>query len=160
MYDYAHPLGDSFEGITHSLCTLEFETRREIYYWYLDKLNLYKPFVWEFSRLNLTDTIISKRNLTYLVDKKYVDGWDDPRLLTIDGMRRRGYTAQSIKNFCDSLSVTRRGNENIIEFKLLKHFVRDDLNNKCKRTMAVLDPVKITITNFKQPITYEAKIYP
>lgn len=119
MYDFTHPLCDSIEGISHSLCTLEFEIRRELYYWPLHKLNLYRPLVWEYSRLNITHTLLSKRKIQYLVDNKLVEGWDDPRLLTLQGMIRRGYTADAIKAFCEEVSVTRRGNENIIGLELL-----------------------------------------
>jgi glutaminyl-tRNA synthetase len=110
LYDFTHPLCDSLEGISHSLCSLEFEIRRELYYWFLEKLNLYKPNVWEYSRLNITNTVLSKRTLHRLIFENLVDGWDDPRVLTINGMRRRGYPAEAINSFCDSIGVTRRGN--------------------------------------------------
>ncbi|KAL4465850.1 hypothetical protein ABPG74_004087 [Tetrahymena malaccensis] len=153
LYDYTHPICDSLEGITYSLCTLEFEIRRELYYWYLEKLDMYRPYVWEFSRLNVSNTVLSKRKLQALVFGNHVKGWDDPRLLTIQGMRRRGYTPEGINAFCDLVSVTRNGNENVIGFQLLEHCIRKDLDNTTKRTMAVIDPVKVTITNL--PDTYE-----
>jgi len=119
LYDYTHPICDSLEGITHSLCTLEFEIRRELYYWVLEQLDLYRPYVWEYSRLNISNTVLSKRKLHFLIHNNYVNGWDDPRILTINGMKRRGYTADAINSFCDVIGVTRRGNENIINMSVL-----------------------------------------
>lgn len=121
LYDYTHPICDSLEGITHSLCTLEFEIRRELYYWVLEQLDLYRPYVWEYSRLNISNTVLSKRKLHYLIHNNYVNGWDDPRVLTLNGMKRRGYTADAINNFCDAIGVTRRGNENIINMGVLEN---------------------------------------
>jgi len=146
-YDYTHCLNDSLENITHSLCTLEFEIRRDSYYWLLEALDMYRPFVWEYSRLNLTKIAMSKRKLTDLVNKKLVSGWDDPRLPTINGLRRRGYTAEAINNFVDTVGVTRRGNDNFLSIKLLEHCIRNDLDRKAPRTLAVLDPLKITLVN-------------
>lgn len=147
LYDFTHPICDSLEGISFSLCTLEFEIRRELYYWYLESLDMYRPYVWEFSRLNISNTVLSKRRLQTLVFGHHVNGWDDPRLLTIQGMRRRGYTPVGINDFCDLVSVTRNGNENVIGFGLLEHCIRKDLDATTKRTMAVINPVKVSITN-------------
>lgn len=149
-YDYTHCLNDSLENITHSLCTLEFEIRRDSYYWLLEALDMYRPFVWEYSRLNLTKIAMSKRKLTDLVTKKLVSGWDDPRLPTINGLRRRGYTAEAINNFVDTVGVTRRGNDNFLSIKLLEHCIRTDLDRKAPRTLAVLDPLKITLVNMPE----------
>lgn len=155
-YDYTHCLNDSLENITHSLCTLEFEIRRDSYYWLLEALDMYRPFVWEYSRLNLTKIAMSKRKLTELVTKKIVRGWDDPRLPTINGLRRRGYTAEAINNFVDTVGVTRRGNENFLSIKLLEHCIRTDLDRKAPRTLSVLDPLKITFVNL--PDDYKLEI--
>ena len=146
LYDFTHPLCDSLEGITHSLCTLEFEIRRDLYYWYLEALEIYRPYVWEYSRLNITYNVLSKRKLQKLVYGKTVSGWNDPRLLTLEGMRRRGYTAEAINDFCDLVSVTRRGNENFISFNVLEHCVRQDLDNRARRVLAVIDPVLCHLT--------------
>jgi len=147
-YDYTHCIVDSLENITHSLCTLEFEVRRESYYWLLWELDLYKPNVWEYSRLNIEHNVLSKRRLLKLVQGNHVRGWDDPRMLTINGLRRRGFTSKAITNFCESLGVTR--NANMIPRHTLDFFLREDLNTISKRTMAVLDPIKVTITNFPE----------
>jgi len=156
-YDYTHCICDSLENVTHSLCTLEFEIRRDLYYWILEQLDLYRPYVYEFSRLNLSNTVMSKRRLTELVNKKLVRGWDDPRLPTLNGLRRRGYTPESINDLCDLVSVTRRGNENFLSIQLLEHCIRKDLDNKARRVFALLDPVKVVIENvdekFAQPGT-------
>lgn len=124
LYDFTHCISDSIEGITHSLCTLEFEIRRDLYYWILNALNIYRPFVWEFSRLNVTNNVISKRKLHRLIHERICNGWDDPRLLTLNGLRRRGYTSKSINDFCDYVGVTRRGNENFVSYKLLEHCIK------------------------------------
>ena len=124
LYDYTHGISDSIEGITHSLCSLEFEIRRDLYYWCLDALNIYKPNVWEFSRLNITNTVLSKRKLHYLVHNRIVNGWDDPRIFTLNGLRRRGYTGKSINDFCDVVGITRRGNENHVSYKVLEHCLK------------------------------------
>lgn len=147
LYDFVHSLSDSIENITHSLCTLEFENRRDLYYWNLNELNMYRPYVWEYSRLNLTTNVLSKRKLLKLVNEKYVDGWDDPRLLTIEGMKRRGYPPQAINDFCDLISVTRRGNDNVLSFELLEYAIRNYLKNHSKNTFGVLDPVEVEIEN-------------
>ena len=147
LYDFVHSLCDSLEDITHSLCTLEFEGRRELYYWSLSTLNLYKPFVWEYSRLNITYNVLSKRKLVELVNKKIVDGWDDPRLLTVVGLKRRGYPAQAVNNFCDLISVTRRGNDNVITFGFLEHCIRNYLFENAPKTFAVIEPALLELVN-------------
>lgn len=149
MYDFAHPLSDYLEGITDSLCTLEFEVHRPLYEWVLNNCDLKNtaPVQTEFARLNITSTILSKRKLKKLVEDGYVDGWDDPRMPTISGMRRRGFTPESIREFCDRISVTRR--ESIISYSLLEECLRTDLNKRSKRIMGVLNPIKLTITNWE-----------
>ena len=151
-YDYSHCLVDSYENITHSLCTLEFEIRRESYYQLLKDLNLYQPYVWEYSRLNISNTVLSKRKIEQLVNEKWVSGWDDPRLHTIQGLRRRGYTASMINAFCARIGVARSGNENLTSYKLLEFCAREELNATAPRTFAVLDPVEIEIVNFEEVI--------
>lgn len=122
---------------------MEFEIRRDLYYWILDALEFYKPLVWEYSRLNISRTILSKRKLKILVEEKLVEGWNDPRLLTLNGLRRRGYTPNAINEFCDLVNVTRRGNENIIPIQLLEHCLRKELNRTAERTMAIIDPIEV-----------------
>ncbi|MGB9700662.1 MAG: glutamine--tRNA ligase/YqeY domain fusion protein [Thermodesulfobacteriota bacterium] len=147
MYDFAHCLSDSIERITHSICTLEFENNRALYDWILDELAVeWHPQQIEFARLNLSYTILSKRRLIELVEKGYVSGWDDPRLPTIAGMRRRGYTPQAIRNFCERIGVAK--NESLVDIGLLEHCVRDDLNEKAPRAMGVLRPLKLIIDNY------------
>ena len=146
MYDWAHGLEDSIENITHSICTLEFEDHRPLYDWYLNKLNAYHPQQIEFARLNLNYTIMSKRKLKRLVDDGHVDGWSDPRMPTISGLRRRGYTPESIKNFSDAIGVTKR--DAIVDVAKLENSLREDLNKKAPRVMGVLEPVKVIITNY------------
>jgi len=148
MYDFAHPLSDYIEGITDSLCTLEFEVHRPLYMWVLENCNLENelPEETEFSRLNIDYTVMSKRKLKRLVDEGYVDGWDDPRLPTISGLRRRGFTPESIKDFCDRVGVTRK--ESIVSYLLLEECLRTDLNIRSNRMMGVMDPVKLIITNW------------
>lgn len=153
MYDFAHCLSDSIERVTHSLCTLEFEDHRPLYDWFLDELGLHHPQQIEFSRLNLSYTVLSKRKLMDLVRDGYVSGWDDPRMPTISGMRRRGFTPDSIRNFCTKIGVTKQ--ESLIDIGMLEHSVRDDLNKNAQRRMAVLDPVKVVITNFPDERTDE-----
>ncbi len=148
MYDWAHGLEDSFEKITHSLCTLEFENHRPLYDWFLNQLEVFHPQQIEFARLNLTYTVMSKRKLLQLVEEKLVNGWDDPRMPTISGMRRRGYTPTSIRNFSDRIGIAKRNN--IIDVALLENLVREDLNQKANRVMAVLDPLKVVITNYPE----------
>lgn len=146
MYDWAHGQSDSIERITHSLCTLEFENHRPLYDWFVQELEIYPPRQIEFARLNLSYTIMSKRKLLSLVEGKYVDGWDDPRMPTISGLRRRGYTPESIRNFSERVGIAKR--ENTIDVSLLEFSVREDLNLKAKRVMAVLNPLKVVITNY------------
>ncbi len=148
MYDWAHGLEDSFEKITHSLCTLEFENHRPLYDWFLNQLEVFHPQQIEFARLNLTYTVMSKRKLLQLVEEKLVNGWDDPRMPTISGMRRRGYTPTSIRNFSDRIGIAKRNN--VIDVALLENLVREDLNQKANRVMAVLDPLKVVITNYPE----------
>jgi glutaminyl-tRNA synthetase len=148
MYDWAHGLEDSFEKITHSICTLEFEDHRPLYDWYLDQLNVYHPQQIEFARLNLNFTIMSKRKLKKLVNENHVDGWDDPRMPTISGLRRRGYTPESIRNFSENVGITKR--ESIIDVIRLENALRDDLNKRAPRVMVVLDPLKVVITNYPE----------
>ncbi len=153
MYDWAHGQSDSIEKITHSLCTLEFENHRPLYDWFIQELEIYPPRQIEFARLNLSYTIMSKRKLLSLVEKKYVDGWDDPRMPTISGLRRRGYTPESIKNFADRVGIAKR--ENTIDVSLLEFSVREDLNIRARRVMAVLNPLKVIITNYPENQTEE-----
>lgn len=149
MYDFAHPLSDYIEGITDSLCTLEFEVHRPLYNWFLENLDLSGPLPeeTEFARLNIDYTVMSKRKLKRLVEEGFVSGWDDPRMPTISGLRRRGYTPESIKNFCETISVTR--NNAITSYLLLEECLRNDLNKKANRLMGVIDPIKVTITNWE-----------
>ena len=151
MYDWAHGLEDSIERITHSICTLEFENHRPLYDWFLDQLGIYHPQQIEFARLNLTHTVMSKRMLKELVDGKYVDGWDDPRLPTISGMRRRGYSPESIRTFCSRIGVAKVNS--IVDFEFLEHCVREDLNKTCPRYMGVLRPLKVVIENYPKDKT-------
>ncbi|MEQ8415396.1 MAG: glutamine--tRNA ligase/YqeY domain fusion protein [Imperialibacter sp.] len=148
MYDFAHGLSDSIEGITHSLCTLEFEVHRPLYDWFIDELGVYHPQQIEFARLNLNYTVMSKRKLLELVEEGYVDGWNDPRLPTISGLRRRGYTPSSIRTFADRIGVAKR--DNIIDVGLLEWSVREDLNKIAPRKMGVLRPLKVIITNYPE----------
>lgn len=146
-YDYAHPLSDALEGITHSLCTLEFEDHRPLYDWVIGQAEMpHRPQQIEFARLNLTHTVMSKRKLLELVEKKLVSGWDDPRLPTIKGLRRRGYTPEAIRAFCDHIGIAKR--EAIVEMQLLEHFIREDLNKRAPRVMAVLRPLKVILDNY------------
>lgn len=159
-YDFTHCLNDSLENITHSLCTLEFEIRRDSYYWLLEAAHMYRPFVWEFSRLNVTHIVVSKRKLIQLVTSHTTNGWDDPRMPTINGLRRRGYTADSINKFVDSVGVTRRGNENIISIKLLENAIKTDLDTKAPRTMAVINPLKVVLTNLNENVVIDTPLFP
>lgn len=161
MYDYAHCLSDSIEGITHSLCTLEFENHRPLYDWCLEELNVEcHPQQIEFSRLNLTHTVMSKRKLLELVEKGYVKGWDDPRMPTISGMRRRGYTPESIRHFCEKIGISK--NEGMIGMSLLEHCVREDLNAKAPRVMGIIRPLRVVIENYPddREEELEAPYYP
>ena len=157
-YDYTHCIVDSLEDIDYSCCTLEFETRRESYFWLLDKLDLFRPHVWEFSRLNVTGSLLSKRKINHLVLKKVVRGFDDPRLLTLAGLRRRGYTARAINNFCDLVGTTRT--MNVIDIKMLENALREDLDAHVERRMGVVDPIKVKITNWKGEMKYDAPNFP
>jgi glutaminyl-tRNA synthetase len=151
MYDYAHGESDYIEQISHSICTLEFVMHRELYEWFLDQIyedTKIRPHQYEFARLNLNYTVMSKRKLLQLVQENFVNGWDDPRMPTISGLRRRGYTAASIRKFCDSIGVAKR--ENVIDVSLLDFCLREDLNKNAPRVMAVLDPVKLIITNYPE----------
>ncbi len=148
MYDFAHGQSDAIEEITHSICTLEFEVHRPLYEWFINKLELFPSHQYEFARLNLNYTVMSKRKLLQLVNDKHVSGWDDPRMPTISALRRRGYTPESIRNFAERVGVARR--ENIIDVGLLEFCVREDLNKKATRVMAVLDPLKMIIENYPE----------
>ncbi len=148
MYDWAHGIEDSIEGITHSLCTLEFQDHRPLYDWFLKNLNIHKPQQIEFARLNLNYTIMSKRKLKQLVDEKYVIGWDDPRMPTLSGLRRRGFSPESIKDLCERVGIAKR--DGIIDIALLENCLRQDLNKRAKRVMAVLEPLKLIITNYPE----------
>ena len=145
-YDYAHPISDSIEGITHSICTLEFEDHRPLYDWFLEQLNIHHPRQIEFARLNLSHTVLSKRKLLKLVEEGYVKGWDDPRMPTLAGLRRRGYTPEAIREFCERIGVAKR--DSLVDVALLEHCLREDLNKKAKRVMAVLRPLKVVIENY------------
>jgi glutaminyl-tRNA synthetase len=153
MYDFAHCFSDSIEGITHSICTLEFEDHRPLYDWFLDELEVHHPKQIEFARLNLNYTVLSKRKLIELVVQGYVRGWDDPRMLTISGLRRRGYTPESIRNFCDRIGVAKR--DSLVDMALLEYYVREDLNKRAPRVMAVLQPLRIVIDNYPEDLVEE-----
>lgn len=146
LYDFAHALSDSIERVTHSLCTLEFEGHRPLYDWFLETLDVYRSQQIEFARLNLTHTVMSKRKLRELVEQGYVGGWNDPRMPTISGLRRRGYTPEAIRDFCDRIGVARR--DTMTEMALLEHCVRDDLNQRAPRVMGVLRPLKVVLVNY------------
>ena len=148
MYDFAHGQSDSIEGITHSICTLEFEDHRPLYDWYIERLGIHHPQQIEFDRLNLTYTLLSKRKLLQMVQSGMVRGWDDPRMPTLSGIRRRGYTPEAIRNFCSDLGVSKTNGT--IELRLLEHHVREDLNKRAPRMMAVLRPLKVVIENFPE----------
>lgn len=148
MYDFAHCISDSIEGITHSICTLEFENNRPLYDWILDALKAYHPQQIEFARLNLSNTVLSKRKLLQLVQEKRVDGWNDPRMPTISGLRRRGYTPSSIRNFCESIGVAKM--DSIVDINILENSIREELNKTAPRAMAVLRPLKVVITNYPE----------
>jgi len=146
MYDFAHCLSDSIEGVTHSICTLEFENNRPLYDWILDELGVFHPQQIEFARLNITNTVLSKRKLIQLVTEGITTGWDDPRMPTLSGIRRRGYTPAALRDFCERIGVARC--DNMVEFALLEHCVREDLNASAPRAMAVLNPLKVVIENY------------
>ncbi|MFT3907846.1 MAG: glutamine--tRNA ligase/YqeY domain fusion protein [Ferruginibacter sp.] len=153
MYDFAHGQSDSIENITHSICTLEFIPHRELYDWCIEKLEIFPSHQYEFARLNMTYTVMSKRRLLQLVNEGFVKGWDDPRMPTISGFRRKGYTPESIRTFCDKIGIAKR--ENFIDLSLLEFCLREDLNKIAKRVMAVLEPIKLIITNYEDGRTEE-----
>src|SRR5690606_8768990 len=154
MYDFAHPLSDAIEGITHSICTLEFEDHRPLYDWLVANSGLPgRPQQIEFARLNLSYTVTSKRRLLQLVEEGHVAGWDDPRMPTIAGMRRRGFTPEAIRRFADEIGVAKR--ENLVDVGLLEHCVREDLNRRAPRAMAVLRPLKVVIENYPEDLVEE-----
>ena len=153
MYDFAHCFSDSLEKITHSICTLEFENNRPLYDWFLDQLDVYHPQQIEFARLNLSNTVLSKRRLLELVQGKYVNGWDDPRMPTISGLRRRGYTPEAIRSFCEEIGVNKFNST--VEINVLENAVREDLNKRSPRAMVVLRPLKVVITNYPEDQTEE-----
>jgi len=148
MYDFAHCISDSIEGVTHSICTLEFENNRPLYDWILDELGVFHPQQIEFARLNITGTVLSKRKLIHLVTEGITTGWDDPRMPTLSGIRRRGYTPEALRDFCERIGVARC--DNMVEFALLEHCVREDLNARAPRAMAVLNPLKVVIENYPE----------
>ena len=148
MYDFAHGQSDSLEGITHSMCSLEYENHRPLYDWFLDQLGIFHPQQIEFARLNLTHTVMSKRKLRRLVEEGFVDGWTDPRMPTLSAMRRRGYPAKAIREFIDTIGVAK--SDSFVEVELLEHIVRDQLNESAKRRMAVLEPLKVVLTNYPE----------
>ncbi len=148
MYDFAHGQSDSIENITHSICTLEYVSHRELYDWFIEKLEIFPSKQYEFARLNLTSTVMSKRKLLQLVNENLVNGWDDPRMPTISGLRRRGFTPKSVREFCERIGIAKR--ENLIELSLLEFCIREDLNKSAHRVMAVLDPIKLVITNYEK----------
>ncbi len=154
MYDFAHCLSDAIEGVTHSLCTLEFENNRPLYNWVIENVEPEcRPQQIEFARLNLTYTVLSKRRLSELVEGKFVSGWDDPRMPTLSGLKRRGYTPRAIRNFCDLIGIAKR--DSMVDLALLEHTIREDLNDTAPRAMAVLNPLKVVITNYSEDITEE-----
>ena len=153
LYDFAHCLSDSIEGITHSLCTLEFENNRALYDWILDELGVYHPQQIEFARLNLNYTVTSKRRMLTLVEKGIVSGWNDPRMSTLSGLRRRGYTPEAIRDFCDRIGVAKANS--VVDIALLEHCIRDDLNRRSQRAMAVLRPLKVVIENYPEGLVEE-----
>ncbi|CAM42160.1 putative glutaminyl-tRNA synthetase [Leishmania braziliensis MHOM/BR/75/M2904] len=157
-YDFTHCLIDSLEDIDYSLCTLEFETRRESYFWLLSELNLWRPHVWEFSRLNVTGSLLSKRKINVLVRGGIVRGFDDPRLLTLAGMRRRGYTPAAINRFCELVGITR--SMNVIQLSMLENTLREDLDEHCERRLMVIDPIKVVVDNWKGERTFECPNHP
>jgi glutaminyl-tRNA synthetase len=148
MYDYTHCVSDSLEGITHSLCSLEFEDHRPLYDWFLDALGIYHPQQIEFARLNLSYTLLSKRKLLTLVAEGHISGWDDPRMPTISGLRRRGYTPEAIRNFCERIGVAKR--DSVVDIALLEHCLREDLNRRAPRVMAVLRPLRVVLVNYPE----------
>ena len=153
MYDYAHPVSDAIEWITHSICTLEFEAHRPLYDWCVETLDIYRPQQIEFARLNLTHTVMSKRKLRELVEQKKVSGWDDPRMPTISGLRRRGYTPEALRDFCERIGVAK--SNSMVDLELLEHCIREDLNERASRVMVVLRPLKVVIENYPEGLVEE-----
>ncbi len=153
MYDFAHGQSDSIENITHSICTLEFIPHRPLYDWFIENLEIFPSHQYEFARLNMTYTVMSKRKLLQLVNEGYVSGWDDPRMPTISAFRRKGYTPSSIRTFCDKIGVAKR--DNLIDISLLEFCIREELNATAHRVMAVLNPVKLIIDNYEEGKTEE-----
>lgn len=158
-YDYTHCTVDSLENITHSLCTLEFETRRESYYQLLKDMDLYKPAVWEYGRLNMSNTVLSKRTIEKLVKMGQCSGWADPRLMTLEGLRVRGYTPSMLNNFCHHIGVARSGNENITSYKLLEKFARTESDASAPRTFGVMDPILLEIVNLEEAKETKCKAF-
>ncbi len=156
MYDWAHGLEDSIEGITHSMCSLEYENHRPLYDWFLDQLGIYHPRQIEFARLNLTHSVMSKRRFIELVNGGYVDGYDDPRLVTLAGLRRRGYTPEAIKDFCGRIGIAKT--DSVVEMAVLEDCIREDLNKRAPRVMAVIDPIKVVLTNYPEGQTEEMDV--
>lgn len=157
MYDFAHPIEDAMEGITHSLCSLEFEAHRPLYDWVINNISApAKPRQIEFARLGINNTVMSKRKLRTLVEENYVSGWDDPRMPTICGLRRRGYTPKAIRTFCDNIGISKVNS--IVEYSFLEHCLREDLNETARRVMAVIDPVKLVITNYPEDLVEEFEV--
>lgn len=157
MYDFAHPIEDAMEGITHSLCSLEFEDHRPLYDWVVNNTSVpSKPRQIEFARLGINNTVMSKRKLRTLVEQNYVSGWDDPRMPTLCGLRRRGYTPKSIRNFCDRIGVSKVNS--IVDYSFLEHCLREDLNESARRVMAVINPIKLVITNYPEGLTEEFQV--
>lgn len=157
MYDFAHPIEDALEGITHSLCSLEFEDHRPLYDWVINHIDLpAKPRQIEFARLGINNTVMSKRKLRQLVENNYVSGWDDPRMPTLCGLRRRGYTPAAIRNFCERIGVAKVNST--VEYSFLEHCLREDLNHNAQRTMAVLNPIKLILTNYPENQTEEFEV--
>jgi glutaminyl-tRNA synthetase len=153
MYDFAHGQSDSIEGITHSLCSLEYEIHRPLYDWFLDELEIYRPRQIEFARLNISYTVLSKRKLLRLVQGGHVRGWDDPRMPTLSGLRRRGYTPEAIRNFCERIGVAKK--DSIVDLALLEHCLREDLNRRAPRVMGVLRPLRVVIENYPEGLVEE-----
>jgi len=156
MYDWAHGLEDSIEGITHSMCSLEYENHRPLYDWFLDQLGIYHPRQIEFARLNLTYSVMSKRRFIELVNGGYVDGYDDPRLVTLAGLRRRGYTPEAIKDFCGRIGIAKT--DSVVEMAVLEDCIREDLNKRAPRVMAVMDPIRVVLTNYPEGQTEEMDV--
>src|SRR6185312_7101398 len=148
LYAWAHGQSDSIEGVTHSMCSLEYEDHRPLYDWFLEQLGIYHPQQIEFARLNVSHTVLSKRKLLELVESGHVSGWDDPRMPTISGLRRRGYTPEAVRNFCERIGVAKRNS--VVDLALLEYCVREDLNRRAPRVMGVLQPLRVVIDNYPE----------